>query len=305
MDWQCIPSLAALRAFEAAARHQSLSAAARELNVTHAAIAQHVRALEQEFADNLLMRQGRGVMATAAGRALAERLGDGFQTIAEAVSDLRDRNADRPLNITVTPGFAGSWLMPRIGEFWSTHPDIQVNINPSCSVLDLRQEGFDMAVRYGAGDWPKLEAEMLTAARYCAVARPDLVAGREVRSLQDLTNLPWVMDSYEREQHRVLEGEGIDLADLDVTLLSTNDLALSAALAGLGVTVQPSSIVERDVRSGQLVKLFELKDNGLGYHMVTVPGRSTPYLRTFMAWLRKAARKTPKTQKAPDDAGAS
>lgn len=307
MDWHCIPSLAALRAFEAAARHQSLSAAARELNVTHAAIAQHVRALEQEFSDSLLVRQGRGVAATAAGRALAERLGDGFQTIAEAVGDLRDRNADRPINITVTPGFAGSWLMPRIGAFWAKHPEIQVNINPSCSVLDLRQEGFDMGVRYGAGDWPKLEAEMLTAAAYCAVAHPDLVTGREVRSLHDLTDLPWVMDSYEREQHRVLEGEGIDLAALDVTLLSTNDLALSAALAGLGVTVQPSSIVERDVRSGQLVKLFELKDNGLGYHMVTVPGRSTPHLRTFMAWLRKVARQEQdrEMKKAPGAAGAS
>lgn len=305
MDWHDIPSLAALRAFEAAARHESLSAAARELNVTHAAVAQHVRALEQDFAEDLLTRQGRGVVATAAGRALAEQLGAGFQTIAEAVVDLRNRNADRPVNITVTPGFAGSWLMPRIGEFWSKHPEIQVNINPSCSVVELRQEGFDLGVRYGAGSWPKLEAELLTEAAYWAVAHPDLVAGRTVHSLCDLTDLPWVMDSYEREQHRVVEGEGVDLAELDVALLSTNDLALSAALAGLGVTVQPKSIVEREIRTGQLVKLVALRDNGLGYYMVTVPGRHSPNLQTFMGWLRKTARRDRETKKAPDATGAS
>lgn len=307
MDWHDIPSLAALRAFEAAARHESLSAAARELNVTHAAVAQHVRALEQEFADSLLVRQGRGVTATPAGRALADGLGAGFQTIAEAVGDLRDRGAARPLNVSVTPGFAGSWLMPRIGEFWAKHPGVQLNINPSPAVVDLRQDGFDLAVRYGEGDWPGLDCEQLTDARYWAVATPDLAGHRTAHSLHDLTDLPWLLDTHELERQRVIAGEQIDLEQVQVTMLSTNDLALSAALAGLGVAFLPCSIVEREIALGQLVMLYALEDAGLGYHMVTVPGRISPNLKTFMTWLRRKAREDAACakEKAPGAAGAS
>ncbi|MEP2641224.1 LysR family transcriptional regulator [Roseobacter sp.] len=289
MNWTNIPSLSALRAFEAAARLQNLSAAARELNVTHAAIAQHVRTLEHAFSESLLIRQGRGVAPTPAGQQLAARLKSGFEIIADAVQDLHDNTADRPLNITVTPGFATSWLMPRIGEFWAQHPQVQLNITPSTALIDLRRDGFDLAVRYGEGVWPKLTSELLTAAQYWAVAHPDLVAGRTVRSLHDLSDLPWLLDVHQLERHRIIEAEGLDLSTLQVTQLNTNDLALSAATAGLGVTVQPRPLVERDINTGQLVKLLALREGGLGYHMVTVPGRTPPALKIFMRWLREKA----------------
>ena len=141
-----LPSLSALRAFEAAARHQSLSAAARELNVTHAAIAQHVRQLEAELSEPLLYRAGRGVAPTEAGQQLARQLGEGFALIAEGVDTLRQQTAARPLAVSLTPSFAINWLMPRMGGFWQAHPDVMVSLTPNTALVDLRREGFDMAI---------------------------------------------------------------------------------------------------------------------------------------------------------------
>ena len=110
MDWRDIPSLSALRAFEAAARLGSLSEAARALNVTHAAIAAHVRALETEFGQPLLRRSGRGMVPTQAGLELSRDLGSGFAEIAAGVRALKRGREDRPVILTTTPSFAENWL---------------------------------------------------------------------------------------------------------------------------------------------------------------------------------------------------
>lgn len=190
MDWRNIPSLSALRAFEAAARLRSFTKAADELNVTHAAIAQHVRALEAEFAEPLIQRQGRGVAATLHGQRLADQLTEGFMVISDGVADLRNVSENRPLNLTVTPAFASNWLMPRIGDFWNAHPEIQLNINPHMRLVDLRAEGFDIAIRYGEGVWPGLDAKLLTDGDFWVVATPGLLAGRTAECLADVVDLP-------------------------------------------------------------------------------------------------------------------
>jgi len=289
MDWTRVPSLAALRAFESAARCQSFSKAARELNVTHAAIAHHVRGLEAEFSESLIIRQGRGVAVTAAGLQLAESLQAGFSTIASGVERLRSQSENRALNITVTPAFAANWLMPRIGEFWAKHPEISLTINPSIGLTDLRKDGFDLAIRYGDGGWPNVKSELLTDGDFWVVAHPDLVKGRTVRCLQDVVGLPWLMESHMMERKAIVEREGIDFEQIDLTLLNTNGLVLSAVAAGLGISVQPKSIVERDVQTRELVKICELNQENLGYYMVMLPDRDPKGLRAFRSWLRTKA----------------
>jgi len=289
MDWTRVPSLAALRAFESAARCQSFSKAARELNVTHAAIAHHVRGLEAEFSESLIIRQGRGVAVTAAGLQLAESLQAGFSTIASGVERLRTQSENRSLNITVTPAFAANWLMPRIGEFWAKHPEISLTINPSIGLTDLRKDGFDLAIRYGDGGWPNVKSELLTDGDFWVVAHPDLVKGRTVRCLQDVVGLTWLMESHMMERKAIVEREGIDFEQIDLTLLNTNGLVLSAVAAGLGISVQPKSIVERDVQARELVKICELNQENLGYYMVMLPDRDPKGLRAFRSWLRTKA----------------
>ena len=286
MDWSHIPSLASLRAFEAAARHQSFSKAAAELNVTHAAIAQHVRALESDFAESLIVKKGRGVMTTNAGNALAASLSEGFAIIGDGVRDLRALREGRPLNISVTPMFATNWLIPRLGEFWAKHPDISININPSSDIVDLRRDGFDMSIRYGEGDWPNVQAELLTNGDFWVIASPDLIKDRKVDCLEDVADLPWLLESHMMERRALIEAEGVCIDDISHTLLSTNGMVLSATLAGLGVAVQAKSLIEREIASGALVKLCELTQENLGYYIVTLPDRHPKGLTTFLRWLR-------------------
>jgi LysR family transcriptional regulator, glycine cleavage system transcriptional activator len=286
MDWARIPSLAALRAFEAAARCQSFSKAARELNVTHAAIAHHVRSLEAEFSENLIVRQGRGVAVTSAGLQLADSLQSGFSIIADGVEKLRSQSEDRPLNISVTPAFATNWLMPRIGEFWAKYPEISLNINPSIGLVDIRKDGFDLAIRYGDGGWPNVKSELLTDGDFWVVSHPDLVKGRTVTCLPDVVGLPWLMESHMVERKAIVEREGIDFQQIELTLLNTNGLVLSAVAAGLGISVQPKSLVEREVEAGELTKICELNQKDLGYYMVVLPDRQPKGLRAFQSWLR-------------------
>lgn len=290
MDWRSLPSLATLRAFEAAARHQNLSQAARELNVTHAAISQHVRRLEDELGEPLLLRQGRGMGLTDAGRLLAESLGQGFATIADGVDQLRRRGQDRAVQISVTPAFASHWLMPRLGSFWAEFPEIMININPSAELVDLRRDGVDLAVRYGDGNWPGVEAELLTDGEFVVVAHPDLVRGRRVNCLSDLVDLPWVMEGHMMERRRIIEEEGIDLDDVKLTTLQTSDLVSSAVAAGLGVSVQPRSLIEAQIKSGAVVSLHRISQLGLGYYIVTRPGAVTANTMTFRNWLRRNGR---------------
>ena len=293
MDWSQIPSLAALRAFEAAARHGSFSAAARELNVTHAAIAHHVRSLEALFSDALIRRQGRGVAVTPAGQQLADGLKAGFGRIAETVAQLYDRAAKRPLALSTTPAFAEKWLMPRIGDFWAKHPEISINIRPSLELSDLRDQGFDISIRFGDGDWPGVEAVLLTDGDFWVVARPDLLAAhgdliaeRQVSCLADVVDLPWVMESHMLSRRGLIEREGLDLGCVDLTVYPTSGLVQSAVLAGLGLTVQPKSLVEALVARGELQNICTLSQPGVGYYMVTLPGRNPPGLKAFKAWLQ-------------------
>lgn len=290
MNWSKIPSLAALRAFEAAARHLNFSHAAGELNVTHAAVAQHVRALEAEFNESLLNRQGRGLALTEAGTRLAESLKTGFAEIAGGVDQLRARSANRPLNITVTPAFATNWLMPRMGGFWAKHPEISISINPSTGMVDMARDGFDLALRFGDGNWQGVTADPLTSGDFLVVVRPDLIASRTVDCLSDVADLPWLLEEHMMERRAIVEREGIDFASVNATLLNTNGLVISAALSGLGLAVQPRSLVEAEIKSGALAKVCEINQPGLGYYMVTLPGREPRGLRKFQRWLRAEAK---------------
>lgn len=292
MDWSRIPSLAALRAFEAAARHGSFSQAATELNVTHAAIAQHVRALEDRCSETLMTRQGRGMALTPAGIEFAAGLREGFSRIADAVDTLEQASRTRPLNISMTPSFAANWLIPKLGSFWAEHPEITVNMNPGYALVDLANDGFDMAIRYGNGIWPGLQSEPLTHGNFVVVARPDLVAGRDITSVADAAGLTWLWERMMLEHQALVEAEGLDIAKTRTTIFENNELALSATREGLGCSVQARVLVERDIASGALTQICALKHADLGYYLVTRPGRETPALKTFKIWLRKAARPT-------------
>jgi len=290
MDWKSIPSLASLRAFEALARLGSLSAAARELNVTHAAVSQHLRALESEFGDALAEREGQGMGLTDAGRDLATALSDGFSRIAEGVAQLRDRKAARPVVVALTPSFAEAWLMPRMGAFWDANPDIEVRLVPGVALTDMRRDGVDVAIRFGGGAWPGLKAEPLALSAFVVVAAPGFTKARGLRDLARLSAHDWFFSGASVEQRIWGQAIGVDFDAIGAREMANNGLVVSAVRAGLGLSIQAKALVEPDLAAGHLVALHEGDAAGLGYYIVTRPDALSPGTQIFVRWLRRLAR---------------
>lgn len=288
IDWRDIPSLAALRAFEAAARCGSLSAAARELNVTHAAIAGHVRALKSFFGVMLLRRAGQGMDPTPEGALLARGLSDGFATLIAACTDLNARNRARPLSVTTTPTFAENWLMPRLAGFWADHPDVSVTINPTPDIADLRRDGHDIAIRYGDGDWPGLDVEPLMNGGFVVIAAPALAKRLPDTTIETLLRQYWLMATNRAEEPYILRALGAREGELKVRTLATNGMVLSAVRAGLGIGLQSRVLIQPELELGRLVSLTELPMDDVGYHIVTRPDAVSEPLERFRRWLRRA-----------------
>lgn len=287
-----LPPLSALRAFEAAARNLSFSAAGRELNVTHVAVGQQVRRLEELLGVTLVIRHPRGLELTPEGARLAARLVEGFGLLREAVAEITEAGGDRPLRVTLTPMFAANWLMPRLGEFRAEHPDIQLMLNPTPERVDLRREDYDLAIRYGAGEWPGLEAEPFIPSRFVIAAARELVEGRRLETPADLAHLPWLMQQGTDEFDVWLAAHGVRVEGKHNITHLPGYMLLAAIREGQGVGCTTRLFIEEDLRAGRLVSLFEddAQDMRAGYYLVRRPGPLREPLKLFIGWLRRAAR---------------
>ncbi len=160
-----LPSLRGMRAFEAAARLGSLTRAALELNVTHAAVSHQIRALEAEVGIPLFLRQARGVELTAQGQRYLPALSRAFDLLDSASSELRERARHRPLVVSLSQGIAARWLMPRLHRFRLAHAEIPLALVPTSRAVDLHRDEADIGLRYGDGDWPDLDVDLLLRPR--------------------------------------------------------------------------------------------------------------------------------------------
>ena len=195
-----LPPLNALRVFEAAARHLSFKAAAVELSITQAAVSHQVKSLEEYLGVELFRRSGRGVRLTEAARACLPKLREGFDALAAAVEQIRERAGDAELQITAPPVFAARWLMPRLAAFAKREPRIDVRVVASSKMvdagaldsptlmsgLDLRDESSGVEIHLGAGEYPGYRADKLFEVSTAVVAAPDLLA--TLKKPEDLAN---------------------------------------------------------------------------------------------------------------------
>ncbi|OUS13570.1 hypothetical protein A9Q97_04710 [Rhodospirillales bacterium 47_12_T64] len=283
------PSLSSLRAFEAVFRHNNLTHAAKELNVTHAAVAQQIKRLEEWFGITLSRREGRGVAPTEAGQQLGAELSKSFDIIDDAVNDLKSNTDERPLRVTMTPTFVNFWLMPRLGDFRKKHPDIEILLNANSDVVDLRREEYDLAIRYGNGDWAGFEVEKLMQSYASIVVAPTLLKGVSIKEPHDITKLPWVCDIDDRhsEWNHWLKHHGIEFSKHSAKIHLSSYLTRDAIRDGQGVGVLPSNWVSEDIENGRLIELFSLTSGEqTGYHLVYKQGLISNHLRAFLKWIR-------------------
>lgn len=293
MSARKLPPLNALRAFEAAARHQSFTRAAEELSVTQAAVSHQVKALEERLQLRLFERHGRGLWLTDEGELYLPFLRQAFDLIADGTDLVQNHEAHGPLAVTMLPTFAVRWFIPRLGSFQKQHPDIEVRIATTERNVDFTREDVDLGIRYGKGQWSDLECDKLFDDRYVAVCSPALMRGETplVRP-EDLRNVPLLHDADDEDWRFWLTALHVHGVDSSKGLFfDTHDQALEAAAAGLGVALGSRVIVQDDLDDGRLVMPFgDLTDEPLSHYLVYPKGAlRKPKVAAFRTWLMAEA----------------
>ena len=291
-----LPPLGALRAFEATARHMSFSKAADELHVTPAAVSHQIHALEQDLGVRLFHRMNRSIELTASARVLLPGLSEAFAGIQSSVRRLRTHNDTGTLTVTASPSFAAKWLVLRLHRFQEQCLEVDVRISATDNVVDLTKGDFDIAIRYGTGNYPGLDVELLFTNEVFPACSPQLLTtGPPLRTPDDLPLHNLIHDQTVERDPLVptwpmwLKAAGVKNPPATAGLSFNNmHLALDAAIAGHGVGLAQSTIAAADLAAGRLLRLFSLAlPDQFAYYIVTAPGAlERPKVRAFRDWLR-------------------
>lgn len=285
-----LPPLPALRAFEACAATASFRAAAERLNVTPSAVSHQIRQLEALVGVALFQRTTRHVRLTPAGEAYLPAVREALQLLEAATERLRQHRGRRRLTVSVAPSYAIGWLMPRLPRFQVAHPDIELRLDISVEVVDLRASDIDAALRYSAGaSFRGLIAHHLFDEDMAAVCRPDRAA--VLSAPADLEDAPLVEVSYRGGQWRQwFAAAGVrEPAPPPVLTVDYDTVAVEAALDGLGVALVPQPLVWRHLADGRLARLFPDVHLGGAHsacHLVYPDERrDDPAIAAFRTWI--------------------
>ncbi len=260
------------------------------LNVSHAAISQQMRVLEKHLGVSLVVRQGRGISLTPQGVELAAAVTAGFGQIGEVVEALTGADASRPLHISTTPAFTANWLMPRLGDFRNRHPEIELMLNPTPDLVQLKPGGIDVAVRFGSGGWPGVETSLLLKTDFIVAASRELIGDCQVSTPADLLDYPWIQELGTDEAMEWLRTHGVTSTCVKSRIHLPGNYMIDALRRGEGVALTTHALLKDDIEAGRVVVLFSQDRGQTGYHIVTRPGVLRPMARTFIGWMRRQVR---------------
>ena len=285
-----------LRVFKAAARHLSFTRAAAELGVTQAAISHQIKALERHVGITLFRRLTRQLVLTEEGQILQRAVERSFAGIGDALERISGRDANRPLRVNLRPYFAARWLSPRLNRFWQRHPDIELRLHhPPDPGPDLTRMEADIAVRWGGGEWSRLESELLMNVEVTPVCSPKLARGPP--PLDRPENLRFHTLLHEENYDtwiRWLDAAGV--AGIDARrgpIIDDSNVRTQAAIDGQGVAMGMTPLLADDFATKRLVRPFDLALADQGYYIVYPPGTlSRPKVRAFRDWLLLEASRT-------------
>lgn len=272
-----LPPLNALRAFEAAARLESMSRAADELSVTHAAVSHQVKALEEWIGLPLFRREHRRIRLTEAGADLLPVLAQAFDAIDARLADVAAAGGRRTLTITAAPSVAYRWIVPRLPKFSTLHPEIDVRIEHSTRLVDLRRErAIDVGLRYGRGGWDGLAQHWLISGHARPIASPALLEryGLSAADLplpvETIASLPLHHEETRLWWRRWFEHNGLPDADVSAgAVLYDAGSILDLALAGHGAVLGRFALAQEAMTAGLLLPLHDSYfDEDAGYWFV-------------------------------------
>jgi len=291
MRGRLLPSLNAIRTFEAVARHNSFTRAAEELNVTQSAASRLVRSLEEYLQVPLFARHSRRIELTDQGRFYNELVRDSLDLIEAGTVELISSKAGKgTLSIGMLPTFGTRWLVPRLSSFQEAHPEIAINIISSDGELDFTKERIDVAIRFGHGNWPDAICDALMGEEVQVVCSPKLMEGEHPLTHYDALRQHRLIRHSTRPNgwEHWFRSAGVQREDLVWgPSLEHFFMIIQAAIAGLGVALLPNFLVEDEIRNGTLVAPFPVRVAGPGaYYLVTSAAKSElPRVKLFRKWL--------------------
>lgn len=285
-----LPSLNALRTFEAVSRHGSFTSAAAELSVTQSAVSRMIKGLEEHLDLQLFERAGRQIKLTTDGTYYSEKISKAMDILEIASRELVDTKAGRgTLSIGMLPTFGTKWLLPRLGAFMQLHPELTIDINSSDGDLDFSSQRIDVAIRFGFGNWPGAQAEPLMSEELQVVCSPRVMDG------------PYPLTDYgQLGRHSLiahstrpgtwthwLQAVGASAEGYEKPLrLEHFHMVLQAAKSGLGIGLLPTYLAEDDFANGSLTAPFPVRVvSPGGYYLVTPLDKiDLPRVQAFRKW---------------------
>lgn len=283
-----LPPLSAIRAFEAAGRHENFSRAADELGLTQAAVSYQIRQLEDRVGRPLFVREKGRVRLSETGRRLLPAVSTGFAGIAEAFAAVREEDED-VLDINTAISFGGTWLAARVGRFQVRHPDLAVRISVSNEVVDLNQGGIDAAVRAGRGNWDGLRSDFLFRQHFTPICSPAFIEANQIERPEDLLRVErFAPNDSLWTGWFALMGIGTPPPRPGVVLDSQLQEA-TAMLTGFGIGMMSTLYWQTDLQSGRLVQPFEtLYLPGSSQWLVHPSGRvGVRKIERFREWIHE------------------
>ncbi len=305
---QSLPSLNSLRAFEAAARHLSLSKAAEELNVTPAAVSHLVKALEEQLGEVLFYRLNRGLALTDAGLAGLPHLQKAFCALTKGVERMRGFEESALLAVEAAPSFTAKWLLPRLPRFSAEQPGIDLRIAASLDQVDIGTTEFNVrdtfrtgevnvSIRFGSGEYPGCRVDRLFRVAAVPLCSPGLLTGENpLRTPRDLAFQTLLHDetpSKDRPDWRMwLSRAGLPgIAANRGSHFNSTQLVLQAAMEGQGVALGIEALAADDIAAGRLAVPFDMRlPIDSAYYVVSLEEAvDVPRVALFRDWILREA----------------
>lgn len=289
-----IPPLAAVRVFEAAARHENFSRAAEELAMTQAGVSYQIKLLEDRLGAQLFARKGRGMVLTALGRRIAPRVSEAFAGLEDAFSQVREEN-ETILTLTAPHSFATLWLSGRLGAFQLRHPGLAVRLDVSDKMVDLESGEYDLAIRGTEDPGPGLEKHMIIRQVFTPMATPELIERHGLRLPEDLARVPRISPDdlwWQRWFEKLADPRTVVPQAIGIRF-DSQVLDGQAALAGHGVAMLNPAMFARELAEGRLVAPFPcLASERRAIWLCYTPlKRRLTKVRAFRDWLLAEMRK--------------
>ncbi|HYP11446.1 MAG TPA: transcriptional regulator GcvA [Xanthobacteraceae bacterium] len=283
-----LPPLNGLKAFETAARSESFTRAAQELNVTQGAVSQQVKRLEATLGLKLFRRERQRLILTEAGRNYLVVIRDALDQIAVGTQRLLQRQESGVLTISTSADFAAKWLVNRLSRFAERHPDVDLRVSATAPYADFARDDVDIAIRHGDGNWPGLDVQRLYSERLFPVCSPRLVAGRKrITKAADLLKFPLLRLEDAKNWARLFEAAGVKAPVGPGPVLNRASMLIDAAIDGQGIALARTALAAWDLINGRLVRPIDVSLRMANTYWIVCPksALTVPKIATFRNWV--------------------